>query len=56
MTTIYNYILCKFRTSDDSLPILKEKWYNTDRNERNCLICQIGDVGDEYHCIYVSPA
>lgn len=59
MTEIYNYALWKFRTLNYSLPIEREKLYNIDRSERQCfihVICQNGDVEDEYHYMFVSPA
>ena len=50
------YTLCKFRTSNHSLPIEKGRWHNIDRSDRKCSICTKRDIGDEYHYIFVCPA
>ena len=41
---IVNYRLC-----NNYLLIETLRWYNVDRNDRTCPLCNSLDVGDEYH-------
>ncbi len=44
--------LLKFRTSNHKLPIEVGRWNNIDIPDRKCTICNLGDLGDEYHYIF----
>ena len=41
---------CRFRTTNNMLPIEQGKWDNIDRNNRICFLCN-SDIGDEFHYI-----
>ena len=43
--------LCRFRTSNHSLPIERGRWQNTLRQNRLCSLCNQNSIGDEYHYI-----
>ena len=49
--------LCKFRTSNHKLPVEIYSWsyFNTPRQERFCNMCNLNDIGDEYHYIMLCP-
>ena len=47
----YRLILLKFRTSNHLLPIEKGRHLNIDINERKCELCNMNDIGDEYHYV-----
>ena len=44
-------ILCKFRTGNVKLPIETGRWFNIERDDRICHLCN-SDVGDEFHYIF----
>jgi len=44
---IVNYRLC-----NNYLPVETLRWYNVDRNDRTCPLCNSLDVGDEYHYLF----
>ena len=44
-------ILCKFRTGNVKLPIETGRWFNIERGDRICHLCN-SDVGDEFHYIF----
>ena len=48
----YRKIFTKFRTSNHKLPIETGRWTNTPRQERVCNICDLEEVGDEFHYIF----
>lgn len=41
----------KFRTSNHRFPVETGRWYNIPLNERLCLLCNKGLIGDEFHYI-----
>ena len=41
----------KFRTSNRRFPVETGRWYNIPLNERLCLLCNKGLIGDEFHYI-----
>lgn len=43
--------LIKFRTSNHRLPVETGRWYNIHFNERLCLLCNKGLIGDEFHYV-----
>ena len=45
--------LCRFRTTNHKLPIETGRWQNIARENRKCLLCKSGDIGDEFHYIFV---
>ena len=44
-------ILCKFRIGNVKLPIETGRWFNIERDDRICHLCN-SDVGDEFHYIF----
>ena len=51
MSTKNARILCKFRTGNVKLPIETGRWFNIERDDRICHLCN-SDVGDEFHYIF----
>ena len=47
--------LCKFRSGNHKLPIVKGRYENINRAERFCLLCNQEEIGDEYHYLFVCP-
>lgn len=47
---------CRFRTTNHNLPIESGRWGNTDRNDRKCNLCNLNEVGDEFHYLFVCSA
>ena len=43
--------LCKFRTGNHRLPIVTGRHVGTPKEERLCTLCDITEVGDEFHYI-----
>lgn len=50
-SSVYKFIL-KFRTCNHKLPIEVGRYTGVDRRYRICGICDLGDVGDEYHYLF----
>ena len=44
-------ILCIFRTGNVKLSIQTGRWFNIERDDRICHLCN-SDVGDEFHYIF----
>lgn len=51
----YRISLSKLRLSSHKLQIEIGRYSRNDRNQRVCLICNSGDIEDEYHFIIVCP-
>ena len=49
--------LCKFRTKNHRLPVEFYSWekFKKPHCERLCNICNLNDIGDEYHYVMVCP-
>ena len=49
--------LIKFRTRNHKLPIEFNSWTKNFKpeNERKCVICDLNDLGDEYHYVMICP-
>ena len=49
--------LCKFRTRNHRLPVEFYSWnkFQKPHHERICNICNLNDIGDEYHYIMKCP-
>ena len=47
--------LLHFRTSTHRLPIETGRWNNTPIHNRICHLCQLNDIGDEYHYVFKCP-
>ena len=45
-------VLCKFRTMNHSLPIEKGRYFNIERSQRLCTLCNKDIIGDEYHYLF----
>ena len=52
LTTKQRNICCKFRTGNLKLPIEVGRWQNIDRNDRKCTLCNLNDIGDEFHYMF----
>lgn len=46
---------CRFRTTNNYLPVNSLRHQNIDRHERLCTKCNLNEVGDEFHVILVCP-
>ena len=46
------YSLCKFRCSSHRLPIEAGRFYSIDRSERICDLCDLNELGDEFHYLF----
>ena len=44
--------MTKFRTSNNRLPANKFRFSNNNE-EKNCNLCDSGDLGDEFHFLFV---
>jgi len=51
----YRSMLLKFRISNHLLPIEKGRHFDIKRSERKCELCDLNDVGDEYHYVCCCP-
>ena len=51
----YAYDLCKFRCGNHKLPIVRGRFQNLTIDERVCRLCQLNDVGDEFHYVLRCP-
>ena len=47
--------LAKFRTTNNLLPVNTLRFDNIPRNERKCEKCQMEEIGDEFHYIFICP-
>ena len=45
-------LLCRFRTTNNKLPIETGRWQNIPRENRKCKLCNRSQIGDEYHYIF----
>ncbi|CAG2256342.1 unnamed protein product [Mytilus edulis] len=45
--------LCRLRTGNHRFPIETGRWENVARENRKCLLCNSGDIGDEFHYIFM---
>ena len=52
------FTFCRFRLNNDKLPVEYGRWKNIPRELRICNLCNIADLGDEFHyllkCNYFS--
>ena len=44
--------ICKFRTGNNNLPVVRGRYHNVRREERFCDKCNSEQVGDEYHVLF----
>jgi hypothetical protein len=47
--------LLKFRTTNNALPVNKLRYNNVVRGDRICTKCNVNEVGDEFHYLFVCP-
>jgi hypothetical protein len=47
--------LLKFRTTNNALPVNKLRYNNIARADRICTKCNLNDIGDEFHYLFVCP-
>ena len=45
------FTLCKFRTTNNHLPVETGRWNQIERENRICTFCDARDIGDEFHYI-----
>ena len=43
--------MCKFRCGNTLIPVVTGRFYGLDFEDRVCLLCNKGDIGDEYHYV-----
>ena len=46
-------IIIKFRTSVHYLPVEIGHWDNTPLPEIYCILCNLNDIGDEFHYLFI---
>ena len=44
--------VCKFRCVSNKLPIEAGRFFNIDRSERCCNLCNVNELGDEFHYLF----
>ena len=44
--------LIRFRLSAHKLPIQQQRYMNIPRHERKCFLCDLDEIGDEYHYLF----
>lgn len=49
------FTMLKFRTANHKLPVEVGRWNNTELTDRKCNLCQLNDIGDEFHYLLVCP-
>ena len=47
-----NLTLSKFRTTNHKLPVENGRWKNIARENRLCLLCNNGEIGDAFHYLF----
>ena len=47
--------LVKFRTTNNKLPVNRQRYSDVPRNERICDKCDLLEIGDEFHYIFTCP-
>ena len=47
--------MIKFRTCNDKLPTERGRWQNININERKCPLCDLNDIGDDFHYLLKYP-
>ena len=47
--------LCKFRAGNSKIPIVTGRFTGTERHNRICNLCQLNEIGDEFHYIMLCP-
>ena len=47
--------LVNYRMCNNCLPIETGRWSGLDRSQRKCNLCNIDDIGDEFHYIFRCP-
>ena len=48
----YIYALVKFKCVNHYMPIVAGRYLNTPVDERLCTICQMNEIGDEFHYLF----
>ena len=48
-------VMLKFRTSNHNLPVETGRWRKLSFIDRKCKLCDLSDVGDEFHYLFVCP-
>ena len=51
----YTYF-AKFRTGNHRFPCERGRWLNIELSERKCTLCNLHEVGDEFHYALVCPS
>ena len=47
--------IIRFMTTNNKLPINVQRYEGIDRNDRLCTKCDLSDVGDEFHYLFICP-
>ena len=48
-------IFIKFRVSNHKLPIERLRYTNVTHENRKCPLCDTGNIGDEFHYLFICP-
>ena len=48
----YIYAMCKFKCVNHYMPIVAGRYSDTPIDERLCTICQLNEIGDEFHYLF----
>ena len=51
----YRCLMTRFRLSNHHLPIETGRWRNIERSHRVCPLCNLNQIGDEFHYLYQCP-
>jgi hypothetical protein len=46
------YTFCKCRCGTHRLPIESGSFFSIERSERICYLCNLGELGDEFHYVF----
>jgi exonuclease III len=47
--------LCRFRAGNSKIPVVTGRFTGTERHKRICQLCQLNEIGDEFHYIMSCP-
>ena len=45
----------RFLTTNNNLPVNTDRYKEVDRADRLCIKCNLKDIGDEFHYVFVAP-
>ena len=51
----YMFALCKFKCANHRMPIITGRYQNIPFDDRKCTLCDLNEIGDEFHYLLVCP-